>query len=222
MNQDMKHIIIVCEGETEQEFVRDILRQPFLCRGILLDFPKIKRSNGGIVKWNLLKEQIERHLREGRKPYVTTFIDYYGISDKHQFPSWVEAHKISDKSRRIDCLQQAMRNDIHEELRSRFIPYIQLHEFEALLFIDEESIVAAEIDCSIDRTKLRKVLADFPDPETINNHIETSPSHRLEQIITGYNKVLHGNIIALRIGLQHIREKAKGFNQWLSQLESIV
>lgn len=142
--------------------------------------------------------------------------------NRYQFPKWDEAHKIPDKGQRIDCLQQAMREDIHEELRSRFIPYIQLHEFEALLFIDEESIVAAEIDCSIDRTKLRKVLADFPDPEMINNHIETSPSHRLEQIITGYNKVLHGNIIALSIGLERIREKAKRFNQWLSQLESIA
>ena len=222
MNQEMKRIIIVCEGETEQEFVRDILRQPFLSRLILLNEPKIKYSNGGIVKWNLLKAQIERHLREGDKPYVTTFIDYYGISDKHQFPDWDEAYKIPDKGQRIDCLQQAMREDIHEELRSRFIPYIQLHEFEALLFIDEESIVAAAIDCSIDRTKLRKVLADFPDPETINNHIETSPSHRLEQIITGYNKVLHGNIIALSIGLERIREKAKRFDQWLSQLESLA
>lgn len=222
MNQEMKRIIIVCEGETEQKFVRDILCQPFLSRGILLNDPRIKYSNGGIVKWNPLKAQIERHLREGDKPYVTTFIDYYGISDKHQFPDWDEAHKIPDKGQCIDCLQQAMREDIHEELRSRFIPYIQLHEFEALLFIDEKSIVAAAIDCLIDRTKLRKVLADFPDPETINNHIETSPSHRLEQIITGYNKVLHGNIIALSIGLERIREKAKRFDQWLSQLESLA
>jgi len=222
MNQEMKRIIIVCEGETEQEFVSDILRPPFLSRGILLNDPKIKCSNGGIVKWNPLKAQIERHLREGDKPYVTTFIDYYGISNRYQFPKWDEAHKIPDKGQRIDCLQQAMREDIHEELRGRFIPYIQLHEFEALLFIDEESIVAAAIDCSIDRTKLRKVLADFPDPETINNHIEPSPSHRLEQIITGCNKVLHGNIIALSIGLERIREKAKRFDQWLSQLESLA
>ena len=121
MNQEMKRIIIVCEGETEQEFVSDILRPPFLSRGILLNDPKIKRSNGGIVKWNLLKAQIERHLREGDKPYVTTFIDYYGISNRYQFPKWDEAHKIPDKGQRIDCLQQAMGEDIHEELQSRFI-----------------------------------------------------------------------------------------------------
>ena len=46
-----------------------------------------------------------------------------------------------------------------------------------------------------------------------------SPSHRLENIIKGYNKVVYGNIIAEAIGLECIRTKAPRFDAWLNRME---
>ena len=87
----MKRIIIVCEGETEQEFCKDILHPYFLSRNLHIQAPTIKKSGGGIVAWKTLQNQIENHLKQDPSAYITTFIDYYGINGKLKFPKWEEA-----------------------------------------------------------------------------------------------------------------------------------
>ena len=54
----MKRLIIVCEGPTEQEFCKDVLCPYFQSKGIILEYPTIKHSNGGIVSWATLKKQL--------------------------------------------------------------------------------------------------------------------------------------------------------------------
>jgi hypothetical protein len=130
----MKRIIIICEGPTEQEFCKDVLQQHFNKRQIYLHSPSIKKSGGGIVAWGILKKQIENHLSQEKEAYVTTLIDYYGIHPKHQSPGWDSANQIIDKNKRIDFLENAMKDTLEPNLKQRFIPYIQLHEFEGLLF----------------------------------------------------------------------------------------
>ena len=109
-----------------------------------------------------------------------------------------------------------MRCDINDR---RFIPYIQLHEFESLLFHDIDSFdhVFSEKDF-IDRDELTHILEQYPNPEEINNGRDTSPSHRLSKIINGYQKVIYGNIIAMEIGLDGIRKKCPLFNKWVERL----
>ena len=65
------------------------------------------------------------------------------------------------------------------------------------------------------------IIAEFPNPEEINNSSETAPSKRLIKAIPGYNKIVYGNIIAEQIGLQTIRDKCPLFNEWIKQLEQI-
>ena len=56
----------------------------------------------------------------------------------------------------------------------------------------------------------------FPNPEEINTSYDTSPSHRLGQILNlpKYRKVLHGATIAKNIGIDNIRQKCKHFDEW--------
>ena len=117
----MKRLIIVCEGPTEQEFTKDVLEPHFTPRGIHLLHPLIKKSGGGIVPWKNLKSQLQSHLRD-KGAFVTTFIDYYGIPDRYNYPGWVASKEIEDKQRRMDFLEEQMLNDIEPELQSRFIP----------------------------------------------------------------------------------------------------
>ena len=63
-------------------------------------------------------------------------IDYYGIKHSHNFPGWQEALNIEEKYTRMDFLFGKMKEDLPIHLQNRFIPYIQLHEFEGLLFSD--------------------------------------------------------------------------------------
>lgn len=216
----MKRIIMICEGYTEQAFANTNLQIPFVNRNIYLQTPLIKASRGGIVKWSKLKYQIETHLKSEPDAYVTTFIDYYGTYAKHQFPGWDVAHTIVDVSQRMDSLEKSMLNDIDIQLQYRFIPYLQLHEFEALLFSDI-NIIKSQIPPSdlIGVTELEKTFSDYPNPEMINNNKATSPSHRLIRIISGYNKVVYGDIISEAIGLNRIRAKSPRFNNWITKLE---
>ena len=218
----MKRIIIICEGHTEQAFCKTNLQVYLQGKGIVIQTPLIKHSRGGIVKWSLLKQQIETHLKSDTTAFVTTFIDYYGLYSKHDFPNWDNCEKIQDCNDRMTSLEDAMFSDISENFRYRFIPYLQLHEFEGLLFnnidvfynqIPKEDIIGGD--------ELTETFANYDNPELINNSKNTSPSHRLERIIKGYNKIVYGDILAEAIGLERIREKSPRFNGWISKIESL-
>lgn len=218
----MKRIIIICEGPTEKEFCTKLLSPIFAAKNIFIQSPLIKKSMGGIVKWSELRKQILLHLKTDNTAFVTTFIDYYGLYAKYHFPSWDESLKIADKNLRIDFLEDAMSQDIDDACRYRFLPYLQLHEFEGLLFNDiqvfREQIPQNEL---VGMKELESTLSDFDNPEMINDKKETSPSHRLERIIKGYNKIVYGNIIAEAIGLERIRTKSLRFNGWLTKIENV-
>lgn len=217
----MKRLIIICEGPTEREFCENILSPFFLSKGIYLFSPLIKHSHGGIVKWEILKRQIENHILS-EKAYVSTLIDYYGIYNKYHFPDWEIAQKIADKNLRLNTIEQAMKSDIQPNLQRFFIPYMQLHEFEGLLFYDVQTFQnTIPQEDLIGIKELSDTIAEYPNPELINNTEETSPSHRLQRIIKGYEKVLYGFFLADTIGLNNIRSKCPRFNSWLDTLSSI-
>lgn len=216
----MKRVIIICEGETERDFCKNVLAPHLIHHNIYIQAPLIKRSMGGIVRWPILKKEIETHLLEPNV-IVSTFIDYYGLYQKYDFPKWIEGERIADKNSRMDFLESAMKADISDAGRYRFIPYLQLHEFEGLLFNDiqifHDHVPKAEL---IGVAELEKTFADYDNPEMINNNRETSPSHRLRRIIKGYNKPLYGHYFAEAIGIQKIRAKSPRFNLWIEEIIS--
>ena len=213
----MRRLIIICEGPTEQAFCNDVLSGYFLTNDILLEAPTIKHSNGGIVAWDTLKKQIVRHLNEGDS-IVSLFVDYYRIRDSYKFPKWVESKKIGDIYDRMHFLFEHMSLDIDVNLRSRFVPYIQLHEFEGLLFSDisvfQNNFTKAELDFHL----LEDAVNSCKTPEEINNGPATAPSERLKKAVKGYDKVVYGACLAYDIGLETIRKKCVLFNEWIERL----
>ena len=214
----MKRVIIICEGQTEREFCEKVLAPHLFPLDIFIQAPLIKESSGGIVKWGILKKQIETHLLEP-SVIVSTLIDYYGLYEKFNFPKWLDGEKVVDKNARMDFLEKSMRDEVADEVAYRFIPYLQLHEFEALLFntieLFYEQVPKADL---IGIKELNEIFAQYENPEMINNIRETSPSHRLKRIIKGYNKVLYGHYFAEAIGINKIRAKSPRFNQWIERL----
>ena len=189
----MKRLIIICEGPTH--------------------------SNGGIVAWDTLRKQIVRHLNEGNS-IVSLFVDYYRIRDSYHFPGWMESKSINNIYDRMHFLFEQMSLDIEENLRSRFIPYIQLHEFEGLLFsniaVFQNNFTKQELDFQ----QLEDAINSVKTPEEINNGPATAPSERLKKAIKGYDKVVYGACLASDIGLNTIREKCILFNEWVMNLET--
>lgn len=216
----MKRLIIICEGETEQEFCKDVLYGYLQKKDIYIETPLIKKSLGGIVPWGDLKKQIDLHLQEN--VYVTMLIDYYGIQDFHQFPKWEESKSVVNKIERISFLENAMRDEFEDRVKHRFIPYIQLHEFEGLLFNNIETfktnIPSKELT---GLEELENTIDTNDNPELINEGKNTAPSKRLVRLISGYNKIVYGAILAESIGLERLRAKAVRFNGWIQKLESL-
>jgi hypothetical protein len=218
----MKRIIIIGEGQTEQAFCFDVLMPFFSTLGIYIQNPTIKKTAGGIVRWEALKHQIETTLKQDTTAIVTTLIDYYGLYSNHQYPGWVEAKKLSHPSERVAFLELSMKTSIDSEYQDRFEPYIQLHEFEGILF-SEPAVIKRQLTLiSPSASKeLEQIIQEFPNPEDINNNRETAPSKRLGRLIPGYEKVIYGSLMAQEIGLDKIRQSCPRFNAWISRLESI-
>ena len=218
----MNRVIIICEGPTEREFCNKILSSFFATKNIYIQSPLIKKTMGGIVKWEELKKQVLLHLKSDTSVFVTTLIDYYGVYSKYEFPRWDEAEAEPDKNKSMNILEEGMSLDIEDSYRFRYIPYMQLHEFEGLLFneinIFHEQIPENEL---VGLDELKSTFRNYDNPEMINNNKETSPSHRLMRIISGYDKVVYGNILAESIGLEKIRNKSPRFNEWLNKIEQI-
>lgn len=218
----MKRLIIICEGQTEQEFCNDILQPYFNQFGIFIQNPTIKKTAGGIVNWTTLKFQIETHLKQDSTTFLTTLIDFYGIHEYHNYPNWLKANKHIDKSLGMDLMEQGMHSHILPQLQHRFIPYLQLHEFEGLLFSDIEVFNKGfEENEFLDYNYLVQTINENENPELINDSSTTAPSKRLMKIIKNYSKITHGCLLAQDIGINKIRSKCPRFNEWISKLEKI-
>ncbi len=219
----MKRITIFCEGPTEQEFCKKTLYPYFLNKQISLEW----KNWEGIKNWQRIKLDIETLLKHDKTCLVSTFLDYYGIHTKHDFPNWEQAHTqfVTNKSQRLDFIEQQMQLHIDSNLQNRFLPYLQLHEFEALLFIDEQKFCSQFTDSDFHKNgkqELTSIFENYSNPEDINDSRNTSPSHRLkEKIICGWHKIVYGNIIAQVMGLEAIRAKCPRFDEWIIKLENL-
>lgn len=213
----------MCEGQTELEFCKKILAPYFLNKQIILE----SSSWNGIKNWQRIKLDIETYLKGDKTLKVSTFLDYYGITTNHDFPNWEQAHTqfVANKAQRLDFIEQQMKSHIDSSLQNRFLPYLQLHEFEALLFIDEEKFCSQFTDSDFHKNgkqELTSIFENYPNPEDINDSRNTSPSHRLaEKIILGWDKIVYGNIIAEVMGLEAIRAKCPRFDEWIIKLENL-
>lgn len=210
----MKTVIIICEGPTEEVFCSNLLSQ-YLQNSCRIEI----RLLGGNCSWERIKDMAEKALKQQKNALVTTFFDYYGVKTKN-FPNWSETIGINKANvrERIKILEKGMLEAIDSNLRHRFIPYIQLHEFEALLLNNIEVFETLFEPEEYNRNELMQIFNEFPDPEMINQGTETSPSHRLIKIIPTYRKIMQGNAIAEKIGIEQIRKKNKHFNDWIEQL----
>ena len=101
----------------------------------------------------------------------------------------------------------------------RFHPYIQMHEFEALLF-SQPATICAVLRSPASVGAIQAIRDEFQDPEQIND--DSAPSKRLQNLFADYRKRTHGLIAAQRMGIEVMRKNCPHFAEWLSLLESLA
>jgi len=217
----MSRIYVICEGQTEETFVRNLL-SPILGRNNIFItaqmIPSSKTQKGGALSYPRVKRYIERLLKQETNTYVTTFFDLYGLDNK--FPKIEASKKIDNLYEKVVFLETAFWEDLvyNNNFHNRFLPYIQPYEFEGLLFSDVAKFI--EVDSDWDNRlveKLQEIKNGFETPEHINNSKETSPSHRLQSLLK-YHKKLHGPLAIENIGIDKVLSECKHFKQWYNKL----
>jgi hypothetical protein len=176
---------------------------------------------GGVVSYVMVKNDITLWMKEDQNSDVafTTMFDLYALPS--DFPNCDKAQKINDVYERVKMLEQSILKDIQHP---RFIPYIQLHEFEALILADPQKLDWEFLNHDRAIKNLVHMTSSFKSPELIDDGGETAPSKRIIQEIPEYDgmKISAGPLVAEKIGLKTLRERCSHFNQWLQKLESLT
>lgn len=215
----MIRVNIVVEGQTEETFVRDTLA-PYLAEHKIFAVARCvatsRSQRGGLRSYIKARNDIQQWLKQDAQAFVSTMFDYHKVPE--DFPGLKESRKIPTSTQRIKRLEQNMLEDIGNP---RFIPYLQLHEFEALLFSDAgitgQSLGATDRQMDV----LQEIRNAFPTPEDINDSEQTAPSKRLLALFPGYTKPAFGAAAVRDIGLDKIRQQCPHFASWLARLESL-
>ena len=217
---------ITTEGQTEFRFVKDVLFKHLQPYGIYCDHRNVLTSReyhkrGGITNYFKAKKDIQQWLNSenSNDRRFTTMFDYYALP--HDFPGYSDAQRFTNPYDKVRCIETAFAKDIND---NRFIPYIQLHEFETLLFSNLDVLLLEYEDKNKEIENLKQILSQSPynnNPELIDDRRETSPSHRIIAQIPEYQKVSSGSLITDLISVEVLREKCRHFNEWLTILEKL-
>jgi len=227
----VKRLHITAEGQTEESFVKNTLTD-FLgdynistdVRCVLTSKDKHRRDieyRGGITNYAKARNDIVQWLKEEKNNNdvrFTTMFDMYALPN--DFPGFDEAEKQVDPYKKVILLEQAFAENISD---SRFIPYIQLHEFETLLFACPQKFEIEYFDNQKDIDILKSIVDEKSNPELINNGAETAPSKRIIKVFPDYanNKSAIGSMIAHEIGMKLLMESCQHFADWVNKLKEI-
>ena len=217
----------IVEGPTEKTFVRDTLRSHLAhfyiwasARCVETSRKREVRYSGGIVNYAKPRNDINRWLMEDQNPDArfTTMFDLHSLPN--DFPGYADAARTSGPYERVRILEDALGQDISD---SRFIPYFQLHEFEALLLADPQKLDSQYHEQGFAIQRLVYMADQFGSPELINDGADTAPSKRITAEIPEYAraKASAGPVVAERIGLPTLRLKCAHFGEWLGRLEAL-
>jgi hypothetical protein len=218
----MKRVLVSVEGQTEETFVREILRKHLWkynvdIEPIIVSTSRVKQGKkfkGGLLSYAKAQNEVKQLLHDTNATAITTLYDMYHLPT--DFPSYSTRPAGSGQTKAI-YLERAFKEDINS---SRFHPHLQVHEFEAFLFVNPERTAALFPEKNLVE-QLLKIRRAFPTPEDINDSPITAPSKRIEKLYPNYDKPLYGPLAVLEIGLDALRAECPHFSSWLVWLENL-
>ena len=158
----MTRLAISVEGETEENFVNNVLA-PLLRGGGMEVEPVLLNGNVTVPR---LGGEMARLLQNS--DFVTSLVDFYGFGDKQ--------HHETSAELEIRITTAVRTNIRHGYDPQRVLPYVQRHEFEALLFSDVSAFFVLPFASDGSVQALREIRDQFLTPEDINDSPDTAPS----------------------------------------------
>lgn len=217
----MSRLYLLVEGQTEETFVRELLTPHYARIGLYITPIIVSTSpgyKGGITQYAKVKPQISRLCKQDRQARVSTLFDLYALPGDFPGQGVAEYPRHGSGGEKAEYLEARLAEDVDEP---NFIPYLMVHEFEALLFVKPEKF-GEWIDSQQVVDKLSAIAQAHETPEHINDDPLTAPSKRILKLMPEYKKTFHGPLIASEIGLDALRQACPHFNAWLHRLEQPV
>ncbi|MGH7171548.1 MAG: DUF4276 family protein [Gemmataceae bacterium] len=221
----MTRVHIVVEGQSEEAFVNNVLAPAVVPRRvylhpILLGDPDHK---GGNTSYARVQKDVLRLLKGDSTAFCSTMLDFYGLGKG--FPGTPPPPNLSNLDK-ITHIEQAVKQDIIRQAPNlrpdvRFLPYLQLHEYEGLLFSDPAALARGISQPNL-AGQLQSIREDFPTPEDIDDSPNNAPSKRILRICSSYRKVLNGTQAAAAVGIDTMRRECAHFRNWLDRLEQLA
>lgn len=221
----MIRLNVLVEGQTEESFVYNLLAQSFNpnqinITPILLGRPGHK---GGRTNYDRVKRDILVLLKQDRTAFCSTMLDFYGLG--RGFPGMPLPPHLTN-TEKVLHIEEALKKNICKEISDlrpdiRFIPYLQLHEYEGLLFSDPSAFAEAIKERNL-AIKFQAIRDEFTTPEDINDSAESAPSKRILRLAPFYHKVIHGTLAAQAVGIEKMKEECPHFHDWLNRIEAIA
>jgi hypothetical protein len=139
----MKRLYLTVEGQTEAAFATTVLTPHLANFNVFLNRPRFtglyRRRRGRIPQGGLLNTfghaladmqtwQMEDQSADAR---FSMMIDLYSLPN--DFPGYAAGMAMPTGQQKADALQQSLAQVMAD---ARFVPYLQCHEFEALVLVD--------------------------------------------------------------------------------------
>lgn len=217
------------EGPTEQAVVNRVFNPYLSPKGIYL-YPRIvgKPGQKGGNRFSVVFKELLALLKQEMRSVVTTMFDFYGLSG--DWPGRKEAGETVDITRKSTHIESALMEKVKVTMGddfnpARFIPYVQMHELEALLFADT-SVMANSFEKPDLHKDFERIVQECGGCEEIDDNPHSAPSKRIEAICPSYKKgssdIVHAYRILEKIGIEAVRQKCPHFHLWLEKLENLA
>ncbi len=235
------NLFIYVEGQEEELFVNRVLRNHLRMFGIAVKKPILAATSfsridqaasdveglqksasvsvtvGGVTNYASICADIRAHFDDQRiqsGDVLTTLIDLYALP--RMFPGCQEAMRDGLRAAaKASKIEAAWKADIG---RPNFFPYIQVHEFEALVLARPELLADYYPEHSAKIETLCAECAAFCSPEEINETKESSPSHRIKTHVPSYVKE-DGFRFLEAIGIEQLKAICPRFKEWIEHCE---
>lgn len=217
----MRHLHILCEGQTEEMIARSVIEPHFTSADsyVTLSIFTTKRPaggpafKGGLSRWPKLARELQRLLRDGSTTVLTTMLDYYA------FPA--DAPGMADRPNgspydRVRHVEEAMARVIDDK---RFLPNLVLHEIEAWVLADCRRLgeLMGDLGPAAD---LERIVQLESCPELVDDGVDTAPSKRIANVYPKYAKTIDVPLVIQDAGLGSIRSSCPHADDWLREIEA--
>ncbi len=133
----MQRVLILVEGQTEERLIKSILQPHLSAFGVHVE-PKIVTTKrvksgpdfkGGVTSLGKVEHDIRLLLGDTNAALIMTMLDYYGLPSDFPGQRQLRGSSAHDKAKELEVALES-----HFQAAPRFLAYLMIHEFEALLF----------------------------------------------------------------------------------------